>query len=99
MSMGDSQSTKESPRPFSKQPLVHPFHVGETYASRDGSYEVVEIAPPKMTIRYTNGRVVVADIAILARIWENLQLPPEVPEQEPRKRAPRPAPKQPAPKP
>lgn len=91
MSMGNSHSSKESPRPFSKQPLSHPFQVGETYASREGSYEVVEIAPPKMTVRYTTGRLVVADIAILARIWENLQLPPEVPEQEPRKRTPRPA--------
>ncbi len=83
-----TQLPKEGPRPFSKQPLAHPFEVGETYANRNGSYEVVEIAPPKMTIRYANGRTDVADIAILARIWENLQLPPEVPEEEPRRRTP-----------
>lgn len=91
-----TQASKESPRPFSKQPLSHPFEVGETYANRNGSYEVVEIAPPKMTIRYANGRTDVADIAILARIWENLQLPPEVPEEEPRRRTSAAAAKAPA---
>jgi hypothetical protein len=62
----------------------HPFHVGGLYANRNGEYEVVEIAPPKMTVRYHNGGTLVADIAILARIWENLQAPPEAPEPRPR---------------
>lgn len=74
-----------------QQPVSHPFRVGETYANRLGKYDVVELAPPKMTIRYENGGVTVADIAILARIWENLQGPAEVPESrsEPRARATR----------
>ena len=60
---------------------AHPFRVGETYASRIGEYEVVGITPPTMTIRYNNdNRLVVTEIAISARIWENLQLPPEIPE-------------------
>jgi hypothetical protein len=65
----------------------HPFHVGGLYANRNGEYEVVDIAPPKMTVRYHDGGTLVADIAILARIWENLQAPPEAP--EPRARATR----------
>jgi hypothetical protein len=62
----------------------HPFRVGGLYANRNGEYEVVDIAPPKMTVRYHDGGMLVADIAILARIWENLQAPPEVPEPRPR---------------
>jgi hypothetical protein len=54
-------------------PVVHRLEIGKTYANRDGAYEVLSIDPPKMTIRYENGRVLVADIATLVRIWENLQ--------------------------
>jgi hypothetical protein len=66
----------------------HPFRVGEIYASRVGEYEVMAITPPTMTIRYhDDNRLVVTDIAISARIWENLQLPPEAPEPAQRTRA------------
>jgi hypothetical protein len=58
----------------------HPFRVGGLYANRIGQYEVIEIAKPKMTVRYHDGGTLVADIAILARIWENMQAPVPVPE-------------------
>lgn len=65
----------------------HPFRVGEMYANRRGNYEVMQITPPKMTIRYDDGELVTADIVILARIWDNMQLPPEQPETGTRSRA------------
>ena len=74
-------------RQHADQPSSLPFRVGETYANRQGNYEVMEIDPPKMTVRYANGRLLVADIATLARIWDNLQLPPDLPEPKPRPRA------------
>jgi hypothetical protein len=58
----------------------HPFRVGGLYANRNGEYEVLDIAPPKMTVRYHDGGTLVADIVILARIWDNMQAPPPVPE-------------------
>lgn len=58
----------------------YPFRVGGLYANRNGEYEVVDIAPPKMTVRYHDGGTLVADIAILARIWENMQAPEPAPE-------------------
>ncbi len=61
------------------KPVSHPFRVGEMYANRVGEYEVIDISPPKMTIRYhSNNQILVTDIALSARIWENLHLPPEV---------------------
>ena len=83
----NSQSLAERARQDFQQPASHPFRVGETYANRQGRYEVVEIAPPVMTVRYENGGLMMADIAILARIWENLHLPAEQPESGPRVRA------------
>jgi hypothetical protein len=71
-----------------QKPAAHPFRVGEMYASRMGEYEVVSITPPTMTVRYgDNNQLVVTDISISARIWENLQLPPEAPEPKPPTRA------------
>jgi hypothetical protein len=73
-----------------QKPAAHPFRVGGMYASRIGEYEVISITSPTMTVRYSdNNRLVVTDIAISARIWENLQLPPEVPERVQRPRATR----------
>ena len=74
------QSLTERARENYENPQAHPFRVGETYANRQGNYEVMEIAPPKMTIRYADGVLVTADIVILARIWDNLHLPQERPE-------------------
>lgn len=84
-----TQSLSERTRLGYERSESHPFRVGETYANRNGAYEVMQIAPPKMTIRYADGGQVVADIAILARIWENLHLPPERLEMDPRERSPR----------
>ena len=81
-------NTRESnPWPSSQAPkrgyeptVTHPFVVGGLYANRQGEYEVLEIAPPKMTVRYHDGGLLVADIVILARIWENMQAPAPAPE-------------------
>ena len=64
----------------------HPFQVGEEYANRQGTYEVVEINPPFMTVRYASGELMTAEITILERSWENLQSPPEPPGAAPRPR-------------
>jgi len=75
------------------KPVSHPFRVGEIYANRVGEYDVIDISPPKMTIRYhSNNQILVTDIALSARIWENLHLPPEVAEEPTRSRPlPKPA--------
>jgi hypothetical protein len=83
----NSQSLAQREREEHERPAAHRFRVGEMYANRRGNYEVMQIAPPKMTIRYDDGELVTADIAILARIWDNMQLPPEQPENGPRPRA------------
>ncbi len=82
-----SQSLTQRAQEAQDRPAPFPFEVGEMYANRRGSYEVMQIAPPKMTIRYDDGELVTADIAILARIWDNLHAPPEQPEAGPRQRA------------
>lgn len=74
------QTLSERARQDYNRPEAHPFMVGETYANRRGKYEVLELAPPRMTVRYEDGERITADIMILARIWENLKLPPEKPE-------------------
>jgi hypothetical protein len=81
------QSTAERAQADFQRPAPYPFRIGQTYANRQGKYEVIEIAPPNMTIRYESGALLMADIRILARIWENMQLPPEHAEPEPRQRA------------
>lgn len=73
----DFQSLAARARHGFQQAELHPFHIGETYANRQGKYEVIEIAPPNMTVRYESGALLKANITILARIWENMQLPPE----------------------
>ena len=83
----NSLSITERARQDLQRPASHPFRVGETYANRQGKYEVMEIAPPNMTVRYETGGLMMADITILARIWENMQLPPEHAEPGPRQRA------------
>jgi hypothetical protein len=79
----NSQSLTERSRQAYEAPGTHPFHVGESYANRKGNYEVMQVAPPKMTIRYDDGEYLTADIVILARIWNNMQLPAERPELDP----------------
>jgi hypothetical protein len=51
----------------------HPFEVGGTYRNRDDEYEVLELNGPKMVIRYTDGRRLVATVKIQKRIWKHIQ--------------------------
>ena len=62
---------KTIPAPAPKE--GHPFKVGKQYRNRDGEYQVVSIDGPNMVIRYADGRTVTSEIALQARIWENLQ--------------------------
>ena len=54
--------------------MKHPFRVGERYRNRLGEYEVVKLEEPKMVIRYPDGRVLETDVALQARIWQNIQM-------------------------
>lgn len=83
----NAPSLTQRARQEQERPVPHPFRVGEMYANRRGNYEVMQIAPPRMTIRYDDGELVTADIVILARIWDNMHSPPEQPETAPRQRA------------
>lgn len=62
---------KITPIPAPKE--GHPFQVGKQYRNRDGEYKVVSINGPNMVIRYADGRTVMSEISLQARIWENLQ--------------------------
>lgn len=53
--------------------MKHPFVVGKRYRNRDGEYEVVALDEPRMVIRYTDGRTIVATIETQAIIWTNMQ--------------------------
>lgn len=48
------------------------FEVGGEYVNRKGKYTVLDINPPKMTVRYEDGTTAEVNIAIQARIWENI---------------------------
>jgi len=49
------------------------FEVDRTYANRKGKYTVLEVDPPKMRVRYEDGTEAELNVAIQARIWENMQ--------------------------
>ena len=49
------------------------FEVDGRYANRSGPYTVLSINPPKMTVRYDDGKIADLRINIQERIWENLQ--------------------------
>lgn len=53
--------------------MNHPFKIGEMYENMNGTYTVLSISPPKMTIKYENGSQSVADIEIQERIWSRIQ--------------------------
>lgn len=59
--------------------MNHPFTVNATYANNLGEYTVLEINPPDMRIRYTDGREQTVSIVIQARIWRRLQETPPFP--------------------
>jgi hypothetical protein len=52
--------------------MAHPFIVGETYLDRRGEYEVRRVDGSRMTIRYADGKEETADVAIKARIYQNI---------------------------
>lgn len=49
------------------------FEVDGTYTNRIGTYRVLSVDPPKMTVRYEDGTVAELNINIQARIWDNIQ--------------------------
>ncbi len=66
--------------------MSHPFEVGKTYRNRVGEYVVQAIDGARMTIRYVDGGVLVTDVQIQARIWENIQSERRVARAEERQR-------------
>lgn len=48
------------------------FEIDGLYANRFGSYRVIEIDGPKMTVEYEDGTMVELKISIQSRIWENI---------------------------
>lgn len=48
------------------------FEINGRYANRKGQYTVLEINPPKMTVRYDDGSEAQLNMAIQERIWENI---------------------------
>jgi hypothetical protein len=49
------------------------FEVNRSYANRKGTYTVLAIDPPKMTVRYDDGTTAELNMEIQGRIWENMQ--------------------------
>lgn len=49
------------------------FEVNGTYANRKGTYTVLAVDGPKMTVRYEDGSTAELNMNIQARIWENIQ--------------------------
>jgi hypothetical protein len=52
--------------------MFESFEVGRRYKNRRGAYEVLEITPPHMLIRYDTGEVISANLETQARIIENM---------------------------
>lgn len=48
------------------------FEVNGTYANRRGEYTVLEITPPMMLVRYTDGEEAELKISVQERIWQNI---------------------------
>jgi hypothetical protein len=63
-----------------------PFEVGKTYRNEHGAYQVLALHGDTMTIQFENGHEQTVRIAVQARIWERLQVPPAPP---PRPQRPR----------
>ncbi len=49
------------------------FEINGTYANRKGTYKVLSLDPPRMTVRYDDGSTAELNIGIQERIWENIQ--------------------------
>ena len=50
----------------------HPFIVGGQYRGYSGTYEVLDIADKRISIRYTDGRTTTGDLEIRARIHKDI---------------------------
>ncbi|MCB8922799.1 MAG: EVE domain-containing protein [Ardenticatenaceae bacterium] len=48
------------------------FEINGQYINRKGEYTVVDIYPPKMLVKYADGSTAELNMAIQARIWENI---------------------------
>jgi len=70
---------------------MNPFKIGDKYRNRDGEYEVITLDASKMTIRYSDGRVVETTVQMQERIRRNMQLDENTP--RPDEGSPRPRPK------
>lgn len=66
--------------------MSHPFEVGKSYRNRDSEYVVQEIEGDRMTIRYSDGRILATSARIQGRIWENIQFEKQMAMAEERKR-------------
>jgi hypothetical protein len=68
--------------------MINPteFVKGEQYTNRKGTFTVVELHPPTMTVRFEDGMEETLDIKIQQRILSNMTLPPRTPEPPPRAR-------------
>jgi hypothetical protein len=68
--------------------MINPteFVKGEQYTNRKGTFTVVELHPPTMTVRFEDGTEETLDIKIQQRILSNMTLPPRTPEPPPRAR-------------
>jgi hypothetical protein len=66
--------------------MSHPFEVGKMYRNRAGEYVVVHVEGDKMKIRYVDGGTLETDVAIQARIWENIQFEDQMKRAEERQR-------------
>lgn len=49
------------------------FEVNGTYANRKGTYIVLGVDGPRMTVRYEDGTTAELNMGIQLRIWENIQ--------------------------
>jgi hypothetical protein len=58
--------------------MDYDFEVGEKYATRRGTYTVLELNEPKMTVQYEDGTTAELNIAIQHRIWENIDAEEEM---------------------
>jgi hypothetical protein len=62
---------------LSRDPVEHPFEIGERYTNRNGECEVMSIDEPRMLIRYISGTkeglTHEVDVQLQARIWQNVQ--------------------------
>ncbi len=48
------------------------FEINGEYVNRKGKYTVLDMNPPKMTVRYEDGSTAEVNMGIQARIWENI---------------------------